>query len=88
MLLKFLIYNDFMIKFNKFLSIPTLYMRDVCSVGRVEKILSNKTSISFFISFIEPNYKLRFKTIERNDSSSMTLICKALRMLEHKGKFL
>ena len=88
MLLKFLIYNDFMIKFNKFLSIPTLYMRDVCSVGRVDKILSNKTLISFFISFIEPNYKLRFKTIERNDSSSMTLICKALRMLEHKGKFL
>ena len=88
MLLRFFSSNDFMIKFSKFLSMPTLYIKEVCSVGLVLNIESNNVSISDFISFNDPNYKLRFNTIERKDSSSITLICKALRMFDEEGKFL
>lgn len=39
-----------MIKLRRFLSIPTLYINEVWSAGRVENILSNKMSISDLIS--------------------------------------
>lgn len=45
MLLRFFIYKDFIIKFRRFLSIPTLYINEVCSGGLVVNILSNKWSI-------------------------------------------
>ena len=71
MLLKFLISNDFMIKLRRFLSIPTLYINEVWSAGRVENSLSNKVSISFLISDNESNSRILFKTIDKNDYSSM-----------------
>ena len=88
MLLRFLISKDFMIRFNKFLSMPTLYISEVCSLGLVLNIESNNLSTYDFISFNPVNYKLRFKMIERKDYSSTTLTCKDLRMPDEEGKFL
>jgi hypothetical protein len=88
MLLKFLISRDFMIRLRRFLSIPTLYIKDVCSVGLVLKIESNKASTSALISFSDANSKLLFRMIERKDYSSTVFTCKTLRMFEEEGKFL
>ena len=70
------------------MSIPTLYINEVWSAGRVENILSNKISSSYLIYGREVNSRLLFKTIERNDYSSITFKFNDFKRFEYEEKFL